>query len=94
VVARPSYPLADRRTLTIDDLAQYEWLAPAGDAPRRRSIEKLFAETGRKVSFPVETSSLGTQKALIAISDRLTLLTRHEAELEARNGNLVVLYFD
>ena len=94
IVVRPSHPLAGRKGVTIDDLARYEWLAPAEGAPRRRSIEALFAQSGRNVTISVETSSLGTQKALLAISDRITLLTRHEAEFEARKGLLALVEFE
>jgi len=94
IVVRPSHPLAGRKGVTIDDLAHYEWLAPAKGAPRRRSIEALFSRSGRSVAISVETSSLGTQKALLAVSDRVTLFTRHEAEFEARNGLLTIIEFD
>ena len=91
IVVRPSHPLARKKRVTIDDLSQYEWLAPAAGVPRRRAIEALFAGSSQGPLIGVETHSLPTQKALLAVSDRITILTRREGELDARRGLLNIL---
>lgn len=95
IVVRRSHPLASKKgKIGIDDLARYEWLAPTGAVPRRQAIEALFAGGGHTPHIAVETHSLPTQKALLAVSDRITLLTRREADFEARGGLFAILEFD
>jgi LysR family transcriptional regulator, regulator for genes of the gallate degradation pathway len=93
VVARPSHPLNKQANVSLDDLARHEWMAPPTTSPRRQLIDALFGESGRKPRIAVETNSLATMKALLAVSDRLTLLTRHEALREAEAGSLGILRF-
>ena len=95
IVVRRAHPLARKSgTITTDDLARFEWLAPSGTVPRRQAIDALFAGSGRTPLIAVETHSLPTQKALLAVSDRITLLTRREADFEARNGLFTILEFE
>ena len=46
---------------------------------------------GKKPTARVSTTSRGLIRSLLATSDRLTLLTRHEAELEERLGVLRIV---
>lgn len=93
VVARRSHPLAQRERIALDDLIGYEWVVPPVTSTRRQHIDDLFADQGRSPRVAVETNSLATAKSILAISDRLTLLSRHEAEQEADSGQLDTLPF-
>jgi DNA-binding transcriptional LysR family regulator len=77
VVARRSHPLAKQRSVTLDDLAAYDWVTGTPGSNRHQRLEKLFAKHP-KPRARVETSSLTAIKLLVSRADRLTLLTSYE----------------
>ncbi|MDF0601140.1 LysR family transcriptional regulator [Psychromarinibacter sp. C21-152] len=90
VFARKDHPLAGRRDLTLDDLVRYPWIAPRSGAPTRSDFEKLFE--GHSVeSGLITTSSLVIVRAVLARTDRLTLLSRRRVLYEEQQGLLTAL---
>lgn len=81
VVARHGHPLMQRRSVTIDDLAEYEWVIGTTEGGRRARFDRLF-QGHRKPEVRIEASSLPTIRVLLAQSDRLTLLTSYELMCE------------
>ncbi len=81
VVARPGHPLFQKESITLDDLADYEWITGTPGASRRTRFDRLFAGR-RKPPARIATSSLPTIRLLLAHSDRLTLLTSYELMFE------------
>jgi DNA-binding transcriptional LysR family regulator len=77
VVARPGHPLMEKRQVTLDELADYDWIIGTPGASRRERFDKLFADR-RKPPARIATCSLPIVRQLLAQSDRLTLLTRYE----------------
>jgi LysR family transcriptional regulator, regulator for genes of the gallate degradation pathway len=88
IVVRPGHPLAAKRTVTLADLARYEWIVGADGSSRRSCFDTLFSESAVPAS-PVTTSSLPIIQELLAKSDRLTVMTAYE--LRRDNSNLVSL---
>lgn len=91
VVMRPLHPLGKLKRIGLKDLARYDWIVPGPATPRYRAFEQLFASAKEKPTIRFETASRGLVRALIAMSDRLTLLARHEASLEAKLGVLRIV---
>jgi DNA-binding transcriptional LysR family regulator len=77
VVARHDHPLNQNKNVTLDDLADYEWIIGTPGAARRSRFEKMFA-AGRRPQARIATCSLPTMRLLLSHSDRLTLLTSYE----------------
>jgi LysR family transcriptional regulator of gallate degradation len=77
VVARQGHPLQRKPNITLDDLADYEWIIGTPGASRRIRFEKLFAGR-RRPQTRIATCSLPTVRLLLTQSDRLTLLTSYE----------------
>jgi len=77
VVARHGHPLHQRTEITLDDLADYEWIIGTPGAARRIRFDKLFAGR-RRPQARIATCSLPTVRLLLTQSDRLTLLTSYE----------------
>ena len=77
VVARYGHPLIEKAEVTLDDLANYEWIIGTPGATRRSRFDKLFAAR-RRPQARIETCSLPTIRLLLTQSDRLTLLTSYE----------------
>jgi DNA-binding transcriptional LysR family regulator len=92
VVARPGHPLCKSRALNRADLSQYKWTIPGSTTPRYCAFRSLFGNYSPAIN--VITASRAMTRALITGSDRLTLLTRHEAEAEQHAGVMTILPFD
>ena len=88
VVMRPQHPLGALSAVSRDELADYDWIVPGPSTPRYLAFERLFATAKKRPTTNVLTASRGLIRSLITTSDRLTLLTRHEALLEERLGVL------
>lgn len=81
VVARHGHPLAQKQEVTLDDLADYDWVIGTPGASRRTRFEKLF-DGRRRPHARIATCSQTTIRSLLAQSDRLTLLTSYELMYE------------
>ena len=81
VVARHGHPLAQRESITLDDLADFDWVIGTPGASRRIRFDKLFAGR-RRPPARIVTCSLPTIRLLLAQSNRLTLLTSYELMYE------------
>jgi DNA-binding transcriptional LysR family regulator len=91
VVMRPKHPLSKATQIGRDELVQYDWIVPGPTTPRYLAFERLFASAKKKPTAKVLTTSRGLIRSLLATSDRLTLLTRHEAVLEEKLGVLKIV---
>lgn len=89
VMARAGHPLAAREDLSVAELAGYPWVIPRRGAPTRVHFEKLFE--GKPPKGLVESSSLVVIRALLAASDRLTLMSRRRILYEEQMGLLAAL---
>jgi DNA-binding transcriptional LysR family regulator len=88
IVMRPKHPLSAFADIGRDQLADYDWIVPGPSTPRYLAFERLFASAKKRPTARVLTASRGLIRSLITTSDRLTLLTRHEALLEEKLGVL------
>jgi LysR family transcriptional regulator, regulator for genes of the gallate degradation pathway len=77
VAARHGHPLNSKTRVTIEDLADYEWIVGTRGAARRAYFGKLFAGH-RQPKARIQTCSLPTIRLLLSQSNRLTLLTSYE----------------
>jgi len=91
LVARPEHPLTQLDVITPADVAQYEWVVPQVNTPRRNRIEAIFAGAATQPRFMVETAALTTSRAFLLCSDMLTLMTRSEIKSDLDLGILVSL---
>jgi len=77
VVGRHSHPLSEKRGITLDHLAAFEWVIGTPGSSRRMRFDELFAGNCPPRAR-IETCSLPTIRLLLTHSDRLTLLTSYE----------------
>jgi DNA-binding transcriptional LysR family regulator len=90
IVGRQDHPLSRKRSISVEDLARYDWVVGAEGASRRACFDALFS--GRvKPRAPIATSTLPIIRQLLASSDRLTMMTTYE--LMNDSGGLVALPF-
>jgi DNA-binding transcriptional LysR family regulator len=81
VAARHGHPLAQKRKVMLNDLADYDWVVGTPGASRRTRFDGLF-DGRRRPQARIATCSLPTIRLLLAESDRLTLLTSYELIFE------------
>jgi DNA-binding transcriptional LysR family regulator len=91
IIGRAGHPLAARGRITTADLLEYDWIIPGEGTPRRMEFDDLFRGIKERPRISIETSSLSTIRSVIAASDRLTLVNRHEVETEERLRLISVL---
>lgn len=92
VAARRGHALAARPApLELAELMAFPWVVPLAGTPRRAACEQMFQAVGVVPRIFAETNSLTLQRALIAETDALTILSGQEAKAEARRGNFVAL---
>lgn len=92
VVARPGHPLAERRTLTIAELADYRWAISTSDGPPTRLLRASFAESG--VPFPenaVVVEPLSSLRGLLQSTDLIAAVTQIRLREELELAQLVKL---
>jgi LysR family transcriptional regulator, regulator for genes of the gallate degradation pathway len=91
IIGRAGHPLASRRKISTADLLDYDWIIPGDGTPRRRQYDALFQGVAKRPRNNIETSSLSTIRSIVARSDRLTLVNRHEVETEERLKLVAIL---
>jgi LysR family transcriptional regulator, regulator for genes of the gallate degradation pathway len=91
IVGRHGHPLAGKASVTLDDLANYDWIVGTPGAIRRIHFDKLF-DGRRAPRARIATCSLPTMRLLTAQSDRLTLLTSYEL-LAYEDDSLVAISY-
>jgi LysR family transcriptional regulator of gallate degradation len=92
VVGRAGHPLSRARTISLRDLARYDWIMPGPLTPRRQAFRRIFAGLSDPPTISIETASLPIHRDLLASTDRLTLMSALEARHNERHG-LTVLPF-
>jgi DNA-binding transcriptional LysR family regulator len=93
VAARRGHPLCGVRTIKRDTLIDFDWVVPGPATPRFQAFLSLFKHNRMPPAHVITTSRTFT-RSLITTSNRLTLLTRHEAESEQMMGVMAVLPID
>lgn len=81
IAARHGHPLLEKKDITLDDLANYDWVIGTPGAIRRSRFEQIFAGR-RRPQTRIATCSVTTIRLLLENSNRLTLLTSYELMYE------------
>src|SRR5258706_37633 len=91
IVMRPHHPLSKVKSIGRKELANYDWIVPGRSTPRFLAFEQLFASAKKKAPTAVETTSRSLARALLTMSNRLSLLTKYEALFEEKLGTLKII---
>jgi LysR family transcriptional regulator of gallate degradation len=92
VVARKDHPLAELRSPSLNDLVRYDWIMPGPSTPRQQALERMFASAKQQPRVSIEATSMEIYRAVLACTDRLTLMSQTEAQLND-DAALAVLPF-
>lgn len=92
VVGRLGHPLSRAKKLNLHQLAGYDWIMPGPMTPRQLAFRRIFARLPAPPKISIETTYLQICRDLLASTDRLTLMSTLEAQLNERN-KLAILPF-
>jgi DNA-binding transcriptional LysR family regulator len=92
VVVRRGHPLAGRASVSLAELARWEWILPPPETNMRRQIDITFLEEGLDPpAHAVDSVSLLTYRQLLLAADYLGVFPAQVARHEASLGGLVIL---
>jgi len=95
VIARSKHPLTrKRKTLTWDDLYQYDWIVWPLGTPVRSKLDLALSKAGRPpLPYRIESSSLTANLALIESSDMLGAVSGRLSRYFSQHGAIETLEF-
>jgi LysR family transcriptional regulator, regulator for genes of the gallate degradation pathway len=91
IVCRRNHPLTRLRRPRHSNLQAYDWVFPTAALPRRRVLESILAQWRLSPRIHLETNSLGTLIADLAMSDHVSVLPHHYVGAEDHSKMLVAL---
>lgn len=91
VLARNDHPLAGKKKIPLQRLAQEPFLVREAGSGTRKAVERLFEERGLTMKVRMELGSNEAIKQAIAGGLGVSVLSRHTIALDATSGVLTVL---
>jgi molybdate transport repressor ModE-like protein len=89
VIVRTGHALARRRSISLRQLQDAEWVLPSDQSAFHRQLEALFVVAGlRWPTIAVITNSMVAMKSIVAHSDGVTIMPKQLIALERRAGLL------
>lgn len=89
IVVRSGHALSRRRSASLRQIADVEWVLPDDQSAFHRQLEALFVVAG--IGWPsraITTNSMTAMKAIVIHSDCVTLMPRQLVAIERRAGLL------
>lgn len=92
IVARTGHPLSGKNSVTIQQLAECDWILPPSQTTLRRQITAEFQNQGLPVPLnPVESVSFLANRSLILNTDIIGVFPADVVEKEIKSGEFSVL---
>jgi DNA-binding transcriptional LysR family regulator len=91
VIAPPGHPLADRKNIDVDQLADYPFISFHSESVTRGIIEEFFRSRGIELRITMAMGSTEAIKNLVASGLGLALLPAILVEDEERKGSIIIL---
>ncbi|MFN3348654.1 LysR family transcriptional regulator [Pseudorhodoplanes sp.] len=89
VIVREDHPLASRRSLSLRQLAEVEWVLPSDQSAFHRQLEALFVVAG--LTWPqraIVTNSMAAMKSIAMHSDCVAIMPKQLVTIEQKAGLL------
>ncbi|MFO0736509.1 MAG: LysR family transcriptional regulator [Labilithrix sp.] len=91
ILAAPGHPLAKRRRMRFEALADHEFLVREEGSGTRAAMQRLFAQHGASIKVKMELPSNETIKQAVMAGMGLCFLSLRTVRQELASGHLVVL---
>lgn len=89
LVVRSRHVLANRRSVSLRQIGDFEWVLPSDQSAFHKQLEALFVVAG--ISWPtraIATNSVIAMKALVTQSDCIAIMPRQLVAIEQKAGLL------
>lgn len=94
-VTRPFHPLATVKSVTFEQLMNFDWILPPIETTLRRQIDEFFIRIGQRVpGVTIESVSYLANRSLLSDHDFIGLMPAHVAATDVETGRLVKLDWD
>jgi DNA-binding transcriptional LysR family regulator len=94
LICSPTHPLAARRRITLDALAEETFIAFAADLPTRREIDRALRAARVKVRLAYEFDNIDTVKRAVEIENAISIVPETTARIESSSGSLRIVEID
>jgi DNA-binding transcriptional LysR family regulator len=91
VVAHPAHPLAKKKKITLEQLANERFVGREAGSGTRKAVEEMFLARGLKIAPYIELSSNEAIKHGVLAGLGIAVLSQPSVRLELAAGELVVL---
>ncbi|MBL4813604.1 MAG: LysR family transcriptional regulator [Rhodobacteraceae bacterium] len=94
IIARAGHPLAQNDNISPEELQKYPWIVPRKGTPTRAYFDTLLHDDwGGDLPHLIESSSLILIRGLLVQSQRLTIISKQQVELDVENNVLTKLNY-
>ncbi|MGF1699562.1 LysR family transcriptional regulator [Photobacterium makurazakiensis] len=94
ILVRKEHPLITKDNLSLQELAAQSWIVPRQSTPARQMFDNIFTENNcDKPNQIIEASSQALIRELLLGSDKLAMLSKHQAYRELEEDKLAVIPF-
>jgi len=94
LVASAQHPLAQKNTISTEDLSNVNWVLPVSGTPSRDLFSKCLEKSGITINKSrIETGSVITLRGILMSSEAVTVGTMYQTHYEQKLGLLKILPF-
>ena len=95
IIAHPNHPLAKRNSVSLAETLAYPWLAPPKDTPAGQHLmNSLKIDQLEQTPVRIVSSSMAVLRSILSQGDYISIVSRHQINLEIQLGQLCVLDVD
>ncbi len=91
VVASPRHPLAQRSSISLQQLSEERFLVREAGSGTRLAVDRVFAEQGLEVKPYMELGSSEAIKQAVMAGLGISVLSRHNLKLELAGKHIAIL---
>lgn len=91
VICHPGDRLAERKQVSLPDLAGEKFIAFEPDTPTRKVIDRFLRDAGVNVNRTMEFDNIETVKRAVEIENGISIVPEATVAQEVENGSLIAL---
>ena len=93
LVVSPEHPLADKKEVTLEEIATQKFIGFEPDIPTRKATDKIFREANIEMEPVMEFDNVETVKRAVEINAGIAILPQTTVTREEAQGLLKVINF-
>jgi len=88
VICTPDHPLSQRKSLKLHEIQDARFIAFEPDLPTRKAIDRMFGQTGVKVSEVMELDNVELVKRAVEVENAISIVPQRTVYAEVEGGRL------